>query len=160
MKHFTQTIHWILAEELRFLKGQGTLHVMGGKKEKKGRKGGKEIRTGPVPRKRAVKEERFYTLEVPSWTERSAWRGGALEPWRRAQQLVCGGQSGEWPVQMVRTTALCSSAPHPSTCPLVWVGTGCWSLGFGGQTQGEDWGWLCEIEEARVWHLTVYLEDA
>lgn len=34
---------------------------MGGKKEKKGRKGGKEIRTGPVPRKRAVKEERFYT---------------------------------------------------------------------------------------------------
>ena len=49
---------------------------------------------------------------------------------------------------MVSTAALCSPAWDP--CPPAWAGAGCWSLGFGGQTQGEDQDWLYRDSLKRV----------
>ena len=72
------------------------------------------------------------------------WRGEALEPWRRAQQQGCGGQSGEIPAQR---TGAHQHSPAREACLLTrWGG---WGLGAEARasevrSQGEDWGWLRE----------------
>ena len=70
--------------------------------------------------------------------------GGALEPWRRAQQQGCRGQSGEIPAQRIGAD---QHSPAREACLLTrWGGRG-----LGAETrasevgsQGEDWGWLRE----------------
>ena len=69
--------------------------------------------------------------------------GEASEPWRRAQQQGCGGQSGEIPAQRIGAD---QHSPAPEACLLNhWDG---WGLGAEAQasvgSQGKDWGWLRE----------------
>ena len=74
------------------------------------------------------------------------WVGGqeASEPWRRAQQQGCGGQSGEIPAQRISADA---HSPAREACLLILQG----GRGLGAEaqaseigSQGEDWGWLRE----------------
>ena len=70
--------------------------------------------------------------------------GEASEPWRRAQQQGCRGQSGEIPAQRISAD---QDSPAWEACLLTrWGG---WGLGAEAQalevrSQGEDWGWLRE----------------
>ena len=71
------------------------------------------------------------------------WEEEASEPWRRAQQQGCRGQSGEIPAQRI---AADQHSPAPEACLLTrWGGRG---LGAEARasvgSQGEDWGWRCE----------------
>ena len=67
-----------------------------------------------------------------------------MEPWRRAQQQGCRGQSREIPSQRIGAD---QHSPAREACLLIhWGG---WGLGAEAQTpevrpQGEDWGWLRE----------------
>ena len=69
--------------------------------------------------------------------------GGASEPWRRAQQQGCRGQSGEIPAQRTRANR---HSPAREACQLTRRG----GRGLGAETralvglQGEDWGWRRE----------------
>ena len=71
--------------------------------------------------------------------------GEASEPWRRAQQQGCRGQSGEIPAQRIGAG---QHSPARDACLLTCLGR----RGLGPETpaslefrpQGEDWGWLCE----------------
>ena len=71
-------------------------------------------------------------------------RGEASEPWRRAQQQECRGQSGEIPAQGIGAN---QHSPAWEACLLTcWDG---WGLGAEARasevrSQGEDWGWLPE----------------
>ena len=92
-----------------------------------------------------MKEEKFPHIRKPlHWQRRGVGGGKISEPWRRAQQQGCRGQSGEIPAQ-----GICANqhSPAPEACLLTrWGG---WGLGAEAPTsevrsQGEDWGWLCE----------------
>ena len=49
-----------------------------------------------------MKEESFHTLgSYFTGRDRGVGRGEGSEPWRRAQQQGCRGQSGEIPVQRI-----------------------------------------------------------
>ena len=70
--------------------------------------------------------------------------GEASEPWRRAQQQGCRGQSGEIPIQRISADQH-SPAQEASQLTL----RGGWGLGAEARasevrSQGEDWGWLRE----------------
>ena len=72
------------------------------------------------------------------------WRmGEALEPWRRAQQQGCGGQSREIPAQKIGAN---QHSPTREACLL--TRRGGWGLGAEARAsvrlQGEDWGWQSE----------------
>ena len=70
--------------------------------------------------------------------------GEASEPWRRAQQQGCRGQSGEIPAERI------GADQHSlawEACLLTHQGG--WGLGAETRvsevrSQGENWGWLCE----------------
>ena len=67
-----------------------------------------------------------------------------MEPWRRAQQQGCRGQSGEIPAQRIGVD---QHSPAREACLLTHRGR--WGLGAEAQalevrSQGEDWDWLCE----------------
>ena len=48
-----------------------------------------------------MKEEKFpHTRKSLHW-QRQGWQGEGSEPWRRAQQQGCRGQSGEIPTQRI-----------------------------------------------------------
>ena len=71
-------------------------------------------------------------------------RGEASEPWRRAQQQGCRGQSGEIPAQRIGAD---QRSPAREACLLTCQG----GRGLGAEaqasevrSQGEDWGWLHE----------------
>ena len=72
------------------------------------------------------------------------WRGGALEPRRRAQPHGCGGQSGEIPAQRIGAD---QHSPAREACLLTrqggrGLGAEAWASEVG--SQGEDWGWRHE----------------
>ena len=76
----------------------------------------------------------LFTGKEISWTER--------QPQRLRQE--CSNQlveQRERPAQMVCVTSLHSPAQDAHL--LVCTGAERWSSGFGGQTWGKDWGWLC-----------------
>ena len=52
-------------------------------------------------------------------------------------------QQPEW-TETCTVSATTLHSPAWDVHLLVRVGAGCWSSGFGYQTQREDWGWLCE----------------
>ena len=92
-----------------------------------------------------MKEEKFpHTRKPLHWQRRGAGgRGEASDPWRRAQQQGCGGQSGEIPTQRIR-------ADQHSTAREACLLTHRGGRGLGAEawasvrSQGKDWGWLCE----------------
>ena len=69
--------------------------------------------------------------------------GEASEPWRRAQQQRCGGQSGEIPAQRFSAN---QHSPAREACLLTRQG----EQGLGAEaqasvgSQGGHWGWLRE----------------
>ena len=78
----------------------------------------------------AVKEEKFpHTRKPLQWWRWGVGRGGeASEPWRRAQQQGCRGQSGEIPVQ--RISANQHSQTERVVCSPARAGGG-WELRLG-----------------------------
>ena len=96
-----------------------------------------------------MKEEKFPNTRKPfhwwRWeVARGRGRQEASEPWRRAQQQGCRGQSGEIPAQRFGAD---QHLPARKACLLT-----CWDRwGLGTEapasevrTQGEEWGWLHE----------------
>ena len=92
-----------------------------------------------------MKEEKFpHTRKPLHWQRRGVGRGEASEPWRRAQQQGCGGQSGEIPAQRIGAE---QHSPAQEACLL--TRRDGWGLGAEARAsevryQGEDWGWLRE----------------
>ena len=91
-----------------------------------------------------MKEESFPTLGNPFTGGDCEWqREEASEPWRRAQQQGCRGQSGEIPAQRIGAN---QHSPAREACLLTRQG----GRGLGAEArssvglQGEDWGWQCE----------------
>ena len=91
-----------------------------------------------------MKEEKFpHTRKSLHW-QRQGWQGEGSEPWRRAQQQGCRGQSGEIPAQRIGAD---QHLPAREACLL--TRRDGWWLGAEAQasevrSQGEDWGWLRE----------------
>ena len=92
-----------------------------------------------------MKEERFpHTRKALHWWRWGLGRGEASEPWRRAQQQACRGQSKEIPAQRIGAD---QHSPAQEACLLTRQG----GRGLGAEarasevrSQGEDWGWLRE----------------
>ena len=92
-----------------------------------------------------MKEERFpHTRKALHWWRWGLGRGQASEPWRRAQQQACRGQSKEIPAQRIGAD---QHSPAQEACLLTRQG----GRGLGAEarasevrSQGEDWGWLRE----------------
>ena len=76
-----------------------------------------------------MKEKRFPHTRKPlrGWRLRVA-EGVASEPWRRAQQQGCGGQSGEIPAQRIGAD---QHSPAPEACLLTRRGGRGWELRLG-----------------------------
>lgn len=90
------------------------------------------IRTGPVALGGSCEGGKVsIRWEAPSLvgSERGLWKRGELEEEHRNRR-----QRGE---RLTRRPCACDA------CPEGWWGLAA-RLGFGGQTQGEDWGWLRE----------------
>ena len=91
-----------------------------------------------------MKEERsLHTRKTLCGRRRGVSRGGALEPWRRAQQHGCRGQSGEIPAQRIGAD---QHSPARDACLLTrwggqWLGA---EARASVRSQAEDWGWLRE----------------
>ena len=104
---------------------------VGQKKKKREREKG--IRMGLCPREGAVMRKYSCTSRVISLD-----RGGALEPRRRVQPLVCSRQvEGD----VHRQSVLPPCTPQPETF-IRQCGQQL-GAGFRGQTKGKDQGWLC-----------------
>ena len=92
-----------------------------------------------------MKEEKFpHTRKPLHWRRRRGGGGEALEPWRRAQQQGCRGQSGEIPAQRLGAH---QHSPAQDACLLPHqggVGLGAEALASEVRPQGEDWGWMRE----------------
>ena len=92
-----------------------------------------------------MKEEMFpHTRKPLHWQRQWVVVGEASEPWRRAQQQVSRGQSGEILTQRIGAH---QHSPAREACLLTCQGG--WELGAEAwasevRTQGEDWGWLRE----------------
>ena len=93
----------------------------------------------------AVKEEKFpHTRKPLHWRRWGVVGEEDLEPWKRAQQQGCRGQSGEIPAQKIGAD---QPSPAREACLLtLWGG---WGLGAEARAsevrpQGEDWGWRRE----------------
>ena len=127
-----------------FPKGKKIPTYLGRAKEKRKNRG-KRIGMGPATLGGRWRGKRFHTLGSP-FTGRDGgwWRGEASEPWRRAQQKGCRGQSGEIPTQRIGAD---QHSPAWDACLLTCQGR--WGLGTEARAsdvrpQGEDWGWLHE----------------
>ena len=103
-----------------------------------------------------MKEEMFpHTRKPLHWQRQGVGGGEASEPWRRAQQEGCRGQSGEIPAQGIGAN---HHSPAREACLLT-----CWDgRGLGAEapasevrSQGEDSGWLQEhsLKGASAPHL-------
>ena len=76
-----------------------------------------------------MKEERCPHTRKPLRGQRlRVAEGGASEPWRRAQQQGCGGQSGEIPTQRI---AADQHSPAREACLLTRRGGRGWELRLG-----------------------------
>ena len=93
----------------------------------------------------AVKEETFPHARKPlHWWRRRVGVGEASEPWRRAQQQGCRGQSGEIPAQRISAD---QHSPAQEAC--LFTRRGRRGLGAEAQAsevrpQGKDCGCLCQ----------------
>ena len=91
-----------------------------------------------------MKEERFPHTRKAFAGRDCGWRSREdLEPWRRAHQQGCRGQSGEIPAQRIAAN---KHSPAREACLHThWGGRG---LGAEApaliRSQGKDWGWLRE----------------
>ena len=95
----TLTEHWQKTSDLP--KGKKLPTYLGGAKEKRKTRD-KRIEMGPAPLGGSCEEEEFpHTRKPLHWQRQGGGRGEALEPWRRAQQQGCRGQSGEIPAQRI-----------------------------------------------------------
>ena len=76
--------------------------------------------------------------EAPAPTEVPSL-GKSARTEKKLQRLR--GEYNNWFVagrtEAVRATTLC--VPACDACLVVWSGSGCWNIGFRGQTQGENW---------------------
>ena len=92
-----------------------------------------------------MKEEKFpHTRKPLHWWTQGVGRGQASEPWRRAQQQGCRGQSGEIPAQRISAN---QHSPASEACLFNlrgWWGLGAEARASEVRSQGEDWGWLRE----------------
>ena len=92
-----------------------------------------------------MKEESFpHTRKPLHWQRWGVGGGEASEPWRRAQQQGCRGQSGEIPTQRISAD---QHSPAREACLLThrdgW-GLGAEARASEVRSQGEDRGWLRE----------------
>ena len=92
-----------------------------------------------------MKEEKFpHTREPLHWRRWGVAGGEASEPWRRAQQQGCRGQSKEINAQRISDN---QHSPAQEACLLTrrgGRGLGAEAQASEGGSQGEDWGWLRE----------------
>ena len=92
-----------------------------------------------------MKEERFpHTGKPLHWWRRGVGEGEALEPWTRAQQQGCRGQSRETPAQRSGAN---QHSPAREACLLTRQdgrGLGAEARASEVGSQGEDCGWRCE----------------
>ena len=83
--------------------------------------------------------------EAPSLADTGVGGAGeASEPWRRAQQQGCRGQSGDVPSKRIGAD---QHSPASEVCLLTrrgGRGLGAEALASEVRPQGEDWGWLHE----------------
>ena len=137
----TPTEHWKKTSD--FPKGKKLPTYLGRTKEKRKNRD-KRIGMELAPQGGSCEGGSFHTLGSPFTGGDGGLRGEASEPWRRAQQQGCRGQSGEIPKQ--RITANWHS-PAWEACLLTpqegW-GLGAEAPASEVRPQGEDWGWLRE----------------
>ena len=134
----TSTEHWQKTSDLP--KGKKLPTYLGRAKENR-KKRDKRIGTGPAPVGGSCEEERFPHTRKPLRGRRlREAEGGALEPWSRAQQQGCGGQSGEIPAQRIGAD---QHSPAREACLLTRRGgqeLGAEAPASEVRPQGEDWG--------------------
>lgn len=107
-------------------------NLVGQKEEKKKEKRERGIRMGPALLGGSY-EKGFHILgSLVTDREISQDRRGASKSRRKAQRPVWGGKSRERAAQAIDTTAQRAALWDTLT------GAGCWGLGFGGQSRGED----------------------
>ena len=75
-----------------------------------------------------MKEERFPHTRKPFTGRDCGWQGVASEPWRRAQQQGCRGQSREIPAQRIGAE---QRSPAREACLLTRRGGRGWELRLG-----------------------------
>ena len=122
---------WTLAEDLG--QERSTCNWVGQKREKE--KENKKWNGTCAPGWGGAKGEVPMSGETSLVGDQQGQMGGSGAQ-RRDQQSVCGKQDRMRPIQMVYATVW--NAPAWEVCPLVWMGAGCWNMGFGEQTWGED----------------------
>ena len=140
MEQFSQNTYWTLAEELKTSeRGRKFPHnQVGQNKRKKGRERNQD-RTC-IPGRELWKSKGSNILGSPRTSrDFSQDRVGALAPQRRVQQLAGEGKTETYADSRCGRPAL-PSLRHVSASE---GGAGSCTSGFGGQTQGERWGWLC-----------------
>ena len=92
-----------------------------------------------------MKEEKFpHTRKPIHWQGKAVGRGEPSEPWRRAHQEGCRGQSGEIPAERIGAD---QHTPAQEACLFIrrdGRGLGAEVPASEVRPQGEDWGWLRE----------------
>ena len=132
----TRNSYWMPAEDVRLPERQESPHIT---KQDNRKKRKKECGWSLRPREGSSEGGKVPTAEQVWGDQTRLDRAEASEPKRSAQQLVCGRQNREYPAQV--GTAILQSPAWDTLLSLV-VGAGCWSPGFRGRSQGEDWDWL------------------
>ena len=100
----------------------------------------KRIGMGPAPQGRSCEGGKVSTRKPLHW----GGLGEASEPWRRAQQQGCRGQSGEIPTLRISAG---QHSPAREACLLTgWGGRGSGAEARASEvgSQGKDWGWWRE----------------
>ena len=136
VKRLTQNINWMLAEELKPPKrARNSWHNWVEHKKKREKRN----------------QDRTSTPERELWRRKgtrilgshltdgkiSQVRGTSKTLSRKVQQWVWEWKSRVRDAQILWTTGTDTAAWD------AWVGAGRWDLGSGGQSRGEDWGWIC-----------------
>ena len=135
----TPTERWQKTSD--FPKGKKLPTYLGRAKEKRDKRTG----MGPAPLGRSCEGGKFSTCwEATSLVEMGGGGGKALEPWRRAQNQGCRGQSGEIPTQRISATSTHQPGSAGLVCSSPGVGGG-WELRLGLQRSdpGEKTGVGC-----------------
>ena len=144
VEQLLQNTYWTLAEDLRLPKRQETPHIPGKGKRKK-KKQRQKNRHGTCTSGRELwRRKGFHTLEAPSLAETGC--GGGVSSGATEESTATGvwWEKRRDPRTEDRCRPALTSLRGLSAHPLGQVGAGRWGSGFGGQTPGEDWGWLRE----------------
>ena len=122
----TPTERWQKTSDLP--KGKKLLTYLGRAKVKRNNRD-KRKGTGPAPVGGSCEGGKVSTTRSPFAGGDCEWRRGkASEPWRRAQQQGCGGQSGEIPAQRIGAQ---QHSPAREACLLPSRGGRGWELRLG-----------------------------